>query len=424
MPGRGCWGCTGSVRGRKVTPQPAPAADAARPPAGAARAAGAQPHPPVPVARLLGNAELQRLGHGEPLQPALRDLLAPLVEIDLGRVRVHSGSAAAAHAHALGARAFTVGEHIVRGAAAPPVGDPDGQRMLAHEVAHVAHQSRAGAAARPGLAPADSAAERQAHDWAAAVSRDPAAAGPLTGPRLDGWGPAWQIGADRIVTRGTEQHTGLVGAPSGGIGPSLGSVSVRTGERIELGASVLPNVIALEYRGLFAADSHWLQFVWFELQVTNPAGTRRVSATIPTTSGTKPFTTDPAAPQWSLDSAPSNPSPFYDPDGASLRAASSIAMFDAPGGGSVGSLVQSSVAAVPDATAVSFTAHFETFLVQRGRAAYVVRWSATTAFGIAGGKATSPGIGYTVGTSERVGEVPADLLGILWRDRPGPWAIQ
>jgi uncharacterized protein DUF4157 len=417
---------------RKLPAQPEQTAAPARSPA---RSPAPEPARSVPAARYLGNAEMQRLaeagpvealgprGPGEALAPELRHALGPLVEFDLNQIRVHSGPEADAAAQALGARAFAVGEHIVRGAQAPPPGHPDERRMLTHEVAHVAHQLHAGAAVRPGVAPAESAAEREAHSWASAATRDPTASVPrLTGAQLNRWGPAWRLGADRIVTRGKEEHIGKLGPY---IGPPLGSVSVRTDEEVELGGNRLPNVIALEYRGQFSADSNWLQFVWFELQVTEPAQTRRVSATIPTSSGTKPFTTDPAAPAWSLDMEPNNPTPFYNPGFTSLRDSSSIAMFDAPGGGSVGPLVQSAVAAIPAATNVTFRAHFETYLIQRGRAAYVVRWTASTAFTIAGGRATSPGIGYTVDKSSGpVGAVPDDKLQILWRDRPGPWAIQ
>ena len=419
---------------KKLPSQPKATVAPARSPA---RSSTPEPARSVPAARYLGNAEMQRLaeagsvealgprGPGEPLAPELRHALGPLVEFDLNRIRVHSGPEADAAAQALDARAFTVGEHIVRGGQAPPPGHPDERHMMAHEVAHVAHQLHAGAAVRPGLAPAESAAEREAHAWASAVTRDATAGVPrLSGPQLDRWGPAWQLGADRIVTRGTEEHAGEVGAPSTGEGPSLGTVSVRTGETLELGAADVPNVIALEYTGLFSADSNWLQFVWFEIVVTEPAQVRRVAATVPTSSGTKPCTTDPAKPEWSVDTSPSSSTPFYDPSGASLRSTSSIAMFDKPGGGSVGPLVQAAVAAAPAATAVTFRAHFETYLIQRGTAAYVVRWTASTAFAIAGGKATSPGVGYTVEKSGPVGKVPDDKWEILQRDRPGPWAIQ
>ncbi len=55
----------------------------------------------------------------------------------LAQARVHTGPAAARAARALGARAFTVGEHIVfaEGRYAPHT--PQGERLLLHELAHV-----------------------------------------------------------------------------------------------------------------------------------------------------------------------------------------------------------------------------------------------------------------------------------------------
>src|SRR5262249_10734583 len=49
-------------------------------------------------------------------------------------------SRAAASADALQARAYTVGEHIVLGSGAPPVGTQQGRKLLAHELTHVTQQ--------------------------------------------------------------------------------------------------------------------------------------------------------------------------------------------------------------------------------------------------------------------------------------------
>ena len=63
---------------------------------------------------------------------------------DLGGVRVHEGSIAAASADSLGARAFAVGPHVVLGERAPSARSEAGVRLLGHEVAHVLQQSRGG----------------------------------------------------------------------------------------------------------------------------------------------------------------------------------------------------------------------------------------------------------------------------------------
>jgi hypothetical protein len=83
---------------------------------------------------------------------------------DLGQVRVHSGPLAARAANSVGARAFTVGEDVILGEAAPPLATEQGQRLLAHELAHVLQQRRGGPP--PGRGP-ESASER---DAAAAAS--------------------------------------------------------------------------------------------------------------------------------------------------------------------------------------------------------------------------------------------------------------
>ena len=77
---------------------------------------------------------------GRPLDPATRADMEHGLGRDLGGVRVHTGDRAAASSRAVGARAYTVGADIVfdRGRYAPR--SPEGRRLLAHELAHVAQQ--------------------------------------------------------------------------------------------------------------------------------------------------------------------------------------------------------------------------------------------------------------------------------------------
>jgi len=81
---------------------------------------------------------------GVPLDAAVRARFEPRFGHDFSRVRVHMDERAAASARAVQANAYTVGRNIVfaRGAYAP--GTPDGQRLLAHELAHVVQQGQAG----------------------------------------------------------------------------------------------------------------------------------------------------------------------------------------------------------------------------------------------------------------------------------------
>jgi hypothetical protein len=62
------------------------------------------------------------------------------VQHDFSGVRLHAGPRAAASAAALGARAFTIGQDIVFGLGAFAPHRPEGLRLIAHELTHVAQQ--------------------------------------------------------------------------------------------------------------------------------------------------------------------------------------------------------------------------------------------------------------------------------------------
>lgn len=79
-------------------------------------------------------------GQGQPLHPATQADFANRTGHDLSGVRVHTDTAAAASAQAIGARAYTVGHNIVFAAGAFAPGTPQGQRLLAHELTHVVQQ--------------------------------------------------------------------------------------------------------------------------------------------------------------------------------------------------------------------------------------------------------------------------------------------
>ncbi|MBV9880008.1 MAG: DUF4157 domain-containing protein [Gemmatirosa sp.] len=86
---------------------------------------------------------------------------------DLGGARLHVGGPADAAARAFGAPAFTVGRDVHVDSAHHAPGTPAGDRLVAHELAHVAQQGAGSDDARPGsrsldVAPADDAAEREA----------------------------------------------------------------------------------------------------------------------------------------------------------------------------------------------------------------------------------------------------------------------
>jgi hypothetical protein len=71
---------------------------------------------------------------GEPLRPEQRDYFEPRLGRRLSSVRVHRGATAERAADALGAEAFTFGEHVALGRSA-------GDRSFAHELAHAAQST-------------------------------------------------------------------------------------------------------------------------------------------------------------------------------------------------------------------------------------------------------------------------------------------
>jgi Domain of unknown function (DUF4157) len=79
---------------------------------------------------------------GAALDPTLRAVMELRFGHDFSQVRVHTDTAAAASAAAVGALAYTVGQDVVfaRGNYAP--GTRKGRRLLTHELAHVVEQDR------------------------------------------------------------------------------------------------------------------------------------------------------------------------------------------------------------------------------------------------------------------------------------------
>jgi hypothetical protein len=79
---------------------------------------------------------------GMPLEPKLRRNMEQRFGHDFSMVRVHSGAAAEQSTQDVNANAYTVGHNIVFGAGRLAPGTRDGQRLIAHELTHVAQQDR------------------------------------------------------------------------------------------------------------------------------------------------------------------------------------------------------------------------------------------------------------------------------------------
>jgi hypothetical protein len=117
---------------------------------------------------------------GQSLDAATRAFMEPRFGHDFSQVRVHTDAKAAESARAVHALAYTVGRDVVFGAGRYAPGTPEGDKLIAHELTHVAQQSHdiSGAGATLRLGTPGDAYERQADLFStAAVSGSQAAAG-------------------------------------------------------------------------------------------------------------------------------------------------------------------------------------------------------------------------------------------------------
>ena len=87
---------------------------------------------------------------GRSLDPCVRDFMESRFSRDFSQVRVHDDEQSANAAHAVSARAFTAGSHIVFAEPLDKSSD-QGRRLLAHELAHVAQQATSGRGSGPVL---------------------------------------------------------------------------------------------------------------------------------------------------------------------------------------------------------------------------------------------------------------------------------
>ena len=100
----------------------------------------------APVERA-GAAHPLRLGSGRPLEGDVQARSEHALGVDLSSVRVHDDRHASAATDALGAEALAAGPDIAFAPGRYDPGSPAGQRLLDHELTHVAEQARAGRAA-------------------------------------------------------------------------------------------------------------------------------------------------------------------------------------------------------------------------------------------------------------------------------------
>ncbi len=115
------------------------------------------------------------LGRGEPLDRTTRARMERGLGADFSDVRVHTDPKAASLARRMGARALAFGRHIAFAPGAFQPGTLEGDRLIAHELAHVLQQREGIAQSSAGLS-----AERAADDKAEQALRVPRRHIPLT----------------------------------------------------------------------------------------------------------------------------------------------------------------------------------------------------------------------------------------------------
>jgi uncharacterized protein DUF4157 len=132
---------------RKVTRMSEPPAGKPAAPRGAekgtlqrAEAATAASAAPAAAAR---SAPSAGIAGGAPLPAPVRGFMEPRFGAGFGNVRVHTGEAAAQQSAALGAHAFTVGEHVFFGRGKFQPQSAGGRELIAHELTHTIQQGAA-----------------------------------------------------------------------------------------------------------------------------------------------------------------------------------------------------------------------------------------------------------------------------------------
>ena len=192
-----------------TTAAPTPAA------AAPARIAG-----PAPVTAEVGGAlgTIRRgLTGGSPLPMPLRSRMEAGFGAGFGDVRIHSGGAAGAAAAALGAEAFASGNSIAFAPGLYRPGTTAGDALIAHELAHVVQQRRAGAGGAVQMHQALSSPGE-----AAEVAADRAAATVLAGGRAT-------VGTGGLSLRDRILRRARPGAGSLAVSPALSQAPAQPG---------------------------------------------------------------------------------------------------------------------------------------------------------------------------------------------------
>ena len=129
---------------------------------------------------------------GQALASPTRDKMEPLFGHNLSSIRIHADPGAAAAARSIDANAYTVGNDIYFGSGAYAPETPDGDQLIAHEIAHTVQQGKSGMSRGAGGGPTRISRfgdphEQEARNAASLVSQgQPVGTGLLSAVASDG----------------------------------------------------------------------------------------------------------------------------------------------------------------------------------------------------------------------------------------------
>jgi outer membrane lipoprotein SlyB len=202
---------------------------------------------------------------GEPLDRSTREIMDARFGYDFSRVRLHGDERAGRSAEAVGAVAYTVGRDVVFGRGFYQPHTSAGERLLAHELAHVTQDEGKDVPASLQVGRHDDVAERHA-DVDAARATTHAADRPVVASR-----PARSSGRGRTAALRRTTFGALLGAGLGAVGGALiggllgGPIGALVGGVIGLiGGAIVGEVTTTRSRPLTKEEQDYAHDIYLE----------------------------------------------------------------------------------------------------------------------------------------------------------------
>jgi hypothetical protein len=201
---------------------------------------------------MIVNAALTSPGNG--LDAATRALMESSFGSDFSGVRVHTGALAAESAAAIRAHAYTSGKDIVFAEERYAPGTPEGQRLLAHELAHVEQQ---GSGPVAGTTTADGSLSISDPGDSYEQAADARAEQVIDGGTREATQPAGEAAPGVSVQRQDDDNSNLDTAATVAGVPHAGAELVEgaqaTGEAVENAEKVVNSFQGPTLQGIFGA---------------------------------------------------------------------------------------------------------------------------------------------------------------------------